>query len=220
MKILALHASVNSHDNDAKGAFIPQAIRFAKARRAAGDTVELVPFDNSIANRAKRRDAFLELLGKAEQFDALAYFGHGLRTGLPSAAITMVDLSALVDRIHGKAAKNLRVVLYACSTAETMTGGTNGDGGLADRLRDQLSKAGHVGWIDAHTVPGHTTINRMTRRFYMDGAAEGTGGTWIIAPGSPEWKAWGDALHDDEAFRFGFPFMTESEIHARLARAA
>lgn len=221
MRILVLYASKNTpgHGNDAGGAFIPQAQVFAKARRAAGDTVELVPFDNLMGNG--RRDAFLKLISQAAPFDALAYFGHGLRTGLPSAGVTFASDLKLAEVIHAKAAKNLRVILYACSTAGAPGADRDrldGDGGFADRLRDALSKLGHVGWIDAHTIAGHTTINRYTRRFYMDGEAEGTGGTWIVAPGSPEWGAWGDALKNDQAFRMGFPFMAESEIHKRLAQ--
>ena len=88
MRILALYASKNAHGNDARGAFIPQATLFARARRAAGDEVELVPFDPTIADRARRRAAFLALIEQAKPFDAIAYFGHGLRTGLPSAGFT------------------------------------------------------------------------------------------------------------------------------------
>lgn len=220
MRILSLYASKNQHGNDATGAFIPQAIGFAKARRAAGDVVEHVPFDPTIVDRAARRRAFLGAIEAAQPFDALVYFGHGLRTGLPSAGITMATLPALVAAIRRKASKRLIVTLYACSTAGAPGRDRDkleGDGGFADELRDALSVAGHVGWIDAHTVAGHTTVNRMTRRFYLDGVARGTGGAWLVAPGSPEWAAWGRALKADPSFRFGFPFLTASELHARLA---
>lgn len=225
MRILALYASKNTpgHGNDAGGAFIPQAQVFAKMRRAAGDEVEIVPFDNLIANRKARVEAFRDLIGMNGLFDALVYFGHGLRNGLPSAGERVEDVAWLAQRIHASACARLIVTLYACSTAGAPGADRDkleGDNGFADRLRDELSKLGHVGWIDAHTIPGHTTINRYTRRFYMDGKGEAVGGRFIVAPGSPEWGAWGDALKDDQGFRMGFPFMTEAEIYARLARAA
>jgi len=220
MRILVLYSSKNTHGNDAVGAFIPQAMRFAKSRRAVGDVVDLVPFDPTIADRATRRARFLSLIEAAEPFDAFVYFGHGLRTGLPSAGFTLATLPALVSALRAKSrTKRLIVTLYACSTANTpLRGGVDGDGGFADRLRDLLSLGGVSGWIDAHTVAGHTTINRMTRRFYMDGKTEGVGGGWIVAMGSPEWRAWGAALKSDESFRFGFPYMTETDIVAHLAQ--
>jgi hypothetical protein len=224
MKILALYASKNTTKPDATGAFIPQAQVFAKARRAAGDTVTLVPFDNLLPPRA-RFQAFCDILRNAETYDALAYFGHGTRRGLPSAGVTMGDITKLADAIHAKAAPHVIVTLYACSAANTPVvdnrktadfEGIDGDGGCADILRDNLSAKGHTGWIDAHTVAGHATINRYTRRFYMNGQSGGTGGTWLVAPGSPEWDSWGDLLRNDRSLRFGFPYMTEKQLHERL----
>lgn len=224
MKILALYASKNTTKPDATGAFIPQAQVFAKARRAVGDSVALVPFDNLLPGPARFR-AFCDLLRGAEQYDALAYFGHGTRRGLPSAGVTMDLIWALGDAIHAKASPHLVVTLYACSSANTPVvdrrgtpeiEGIDGDGGCADLLRDNLSLKGHTGWVDAHTVAGHTTINRYTRRFYMNGQSGGMGGTWLVAPGSPEWDSWGDALRTDHSLRFGFPYMTEKQLHERL----
>lgn len=220
MKILALYASKNQHGKDATGAFIPQAKLFSKRRATLGDEVELVPFDPTIADRAKRRAAFLDLIRAAGPYDALAYFGHGLRTGLPSAGITMVTLPALVDAIHTKASKRVIVTLYACSTAGAPgmdRDRLEGDGGFADELRDALATLGHIGWIDAHTVPAHTTQNRMTRRFYLDGMGPGTGGAWLVAPGSPEWASWGRHLRAvGDPLRFDFPFLTAGDLYARL----
>ena len=219
MKILAIHASKDTpnHLHDAVGAFIPEAIGFQKARTAVGDVVDREPFDNSLEDYSARRAAVLTLIRKAAPFDAFAYFGHGLRTGLPSAGFSLQTIGPLVDALHAAMPKDVRIVFYACSTANSPNGGVDGDGGFADELRDRLSLLGHTGWLDAHVVPGHTTINRMTRRFYLDGLARGTGGTWLVAPGSPEWAAWGRELEDDKPLRFGFPFMTSTEVHAKLA---
>ena len=222
MRNLALYASVNAHGNDAKGAFIPQATLFAKHHRAAGHVVELVPFDPTIAVRAKRRAAFLAIIAASSSFDAIVYFGHGLRTGLPSAGFTLEQIDELAGAIHAKASKRLIVTLYACSTAGAIGRDRDkleGDGGFADELRDRLSVLGHTGWIDAHTTAAHTTINLYTRRFYLDGIAKATGGAFIVAPGSPEWKSWHGALKTDAPFRFGFPFMTATDILAHLRRS-
>lgn len=216
MRILALNATKNTDKPDAQGAFIPQSEGFAKYRRAHGDIVESVGFDNLLPD-VKRRGAFVDAIRNASKFDALVYFGHGTRRGLPSAGFTLATIDALVDAINARAAENLIIALYACSTANTpIAGGVDGDGGFADVLRDKLSTLGHKGWIDAHTIAGHATINRYSRRFYLSGDGPGTGGTWLIAPGSPEWGAWGELLKSDRDLRFGFPFMTEGELHARL----
>lgn len=222
MKILALYAGYNSvGKNDATGAFIPESIHFEKYREKAGDVVDRIAFDNTIKDKPSRKARFLEKIETAPQakYDAVAYFGHGLRTGLSSASIGNLDVGMVATVLSDKLEKDCRIILYACSTAGAPGSDRNkleGDGGFADRLRDVLSIAGHTGWVDAHTVPGHTTINRMCRRFYMDGESPGTGGTWLVAPGSSEWKAWGEYLNANRDFRYGFPFMTEKQIHDLL----
>lgn len=231
-KILSLYASKNKGaSRDASGAFIPQAKVFRQTREAAGDLVISVPFDNGSMFPGARRKAFLgaidagrsllRSLHQAERFDAIAYFGHGLRTGMPSAGFGTLSLGPLVQALHAALEQEARVVLYACSMAEAPAAGKgiDGDGGYADLIRDQLSVLGHTGWVDGHTIAGHATINRYTRRFYMDGRAPATGGTWLVAPGSPEWREWGNDLKHEHTFRFGFPFMSETEIHAHLRAA-
>ena len=219
MRILSLNATINSpgHGNDAGGAFIPQSIRFSRARKAAGDVVESAGFDNSLVDQSKRRAAFLGLVDAAQPFQALAYFGHGLRTGLPSAGVSMAHVDAMASALARKASGSLAVVLYACSTAGAPGADRDrldGDGGFADALRDRLGSLGLTGHVDAHTIAGHTTVNRYTRRFVM---GETTGGKFIVEPNSPLWAKWGERLKEDEAFRFGFPFMDVAEIRTALA---
>lgn len=225
LRIVALYAGHNEHGNDAGGAFIPQARGFARVRTLAGDRVELRAFDNR-GPAASRRRAFLrELEGACEaaggRIDALAYFGHGLRRSLPSAGLAAARIGELAAPLHLYGAPRLVVVLYACSAAagprDVRGVVETGDGGYADTLRDALATFGHVGHVDAHTVAGHTTINRYTRRFHMDGKGPGIGGTWLVAPGSPHWPAWGAALKSDHGLRFGFPFMDEAALFRRLA---
>lgn len=217
MRILSLYSSVNVHGNDAKGAFIPQAVRFKRVREAMGDTVESLPFDPTSKNVSAD---VLKMITNAQPFDAFIYFGHGTRRGLPSASMGYTSVGKLSAALASKAiGKRLVVVLYACSTANTPDAKAvdTGDGGFADQLRDALSVLGVRGWVDAHTVAGHTTVNRYTRRFDMDGKGPGIGGSWLVAPGSTLWKAWGDKLKSDEGFRFGFPFLDVAGVVARLA---
>jgi len=98
VKILALYASKNAHGNDARGAFIPQATLFARHRRAAGDDVELVPFDPTIPVRAKRRAAFLALIAASTGFDALAYFGRGTSTCQGSKTTSETGMAATLQQ--------------------------------------------------------------------------------------------------------------------------
>lgn len=51
-------------------------------------------------------------------------------------------------------------------------------------------------------------------------AAPGMGGTWLVAPGSPLWVRWQEALHNrDEGgstLRLRYPIMTAAEIEKEL----
>ena len=219
MNILVLHASENTHDNDAGGAFIPEAINFNKHRTAQGDTVQVIPFKNSLP-QGKRLDEFLKLIDGANPFDAFVYLGHGLRNGLPSAGLTQASRKRFTDLLIKKAKnkKSLYVTLFACSAAETTTGQPGGEGGFADKVRDDLVDAGFTqGWIDAHSVPGHATQNSMLRRFYLSKEQEASGGSWLVAPGSPEFAQWRKKLNSPwkkDPFRFNFPYMTATQVLA------
>lgn len=216
-RIFAIYAGTNTpgHGNDAGGAFIPESINFAKYRQTLGDVVERVQFDNVEPNKAKRRAKFLELVSKAKPFDAFAYFGHGLRNSLSSAAIGQPERKALVDLLVSKADRGrLVVTLYACSTGETTTGAAGGEGGFADRLRDDLAAAGMVGWVDAHTCAAHTTQNPYVRRFIM-GERGNVGGDWLVEPKSAEWARWRQRLNSkwrDDPFRFVFPYLSAADV--------
>lgn len=219
MNILVLHASKNSanHGNDAGGAFIPEAINFNKHRTTLGDKVTVVPYDNNLP-QGKRLESFLKLIEDAEPFDAFVYLGHGLRNGLPSAGVTQASRKRFTDLLvkKSKSKTKLIVTLFACSTAETTTGQPGGEGGFADKVRDDLVVAGFTeGWIDAHPVPGHATQNSKVRRFYVSTEEASKGGTWLVAPGSPEFPKWKEKLNSkwrDDPFRFDFPYMTATQI--------
>lgn len=231
MNVLVLHATKNTGGKrDATGAFMPESGRFAEQlKRLHPDAhVVRVGFDNTLLPRHRRAQVEKVIaLGPAGDgaghWDRVALFCHGTHRGLQTGH-TLATLprlvAALAPRLRGP--NHAIITLYACSTADgkdTKAKGPGGDGGFADRLRDKLSVLGFLGHVDAHSTVGHTTINPFVRRFYLDGQAEGYGGDWIVAPGSPEWRTWVRRLADkNDTLRFDFPSMTLPEVDSALAR--
>lgn len=221
MKILVVHNAYNSpgHENDAGGAFIPEAINFAKHRKALGDDVTLRAFDN-LMSAVERPKAFLGIVEQAPAFDAFVYLGHGLRNSMSSANISGANRTKLAKLLAEKALdkKHLVVTLYACSTGETTTKQADGEGGFADRLRDDLVDAGITGgWVDGHTIAAHATMNPYLRRFTISAAEKDGGGDWVIEPNTHGWATWRARLKAkwrDDPFRFDFPYMTLAQIRA------
>lgn len=219
MHILVMHATTNTTKPDATGAFIPEAINFRKYRESLGDTVEVIGFDNKLPP-PKRAPAFLKQLEGAKPFDAIVYIGHGLRNSLPSAGITSTYRTKFTQLIQSKSLSKTKVfvTLFACSAAETTTGQPGGEGGFADKLRDDLVALGFSeGWIDAHPVPGHATQNSQVRRFFISAEQAPKGGTWLVTPGSPEFPKWRSKLNSkwrDDPFRFQFPYMSQADVLA------
>lgn len=223
MNILVVHASKDTDKPDASAAFIPESINFTKHRESLGDVVQNIGFDNSLS-QTKRFQEFLKLIDGANNFDAFVYIGHGLRTGLPSCGTTMSNRKQLTDLLFkkSKSKTKLFVTLFACSAAETMTKQLDGEGGMADKIRDDLVALGMTGaWCDAHPVPGHTTQNSLVKRFYINNEQKDHGAQYLIAPGSPEFSVWRKKLNSkwrDDPFRFDFPYMSSTEIHTELAK--
>lgn len=216
MQILVIHNTKNTHGvNDAGGAFIPEAINFNKYRTSLGDKVQVCGYDNLLP-QAERTKAVFKLIKDATPFDAFVYLGHGLRNSLSSANITQAKRPEFTKLLASKAAtKNLFVTLYACSTAETtVKGAEDGEGGFADKVRDDLVALGFTGWVDGHTVPGHATQNSLLRRFVMD-PNDTMGGDFLVVPKSAEFAQWKAKLNSkwrDDPFRFQFPYMTQADI--------
>lgn len=217
MRALILHPLHNTGTKrDATGAFIPEAKAYAKhLTDAYMDVVgvDVVGFDNRATKPARRRET--EAAIRAATTGHVALFCHGLARGIQTGH-DLTTVATLADALAGSAGPSGRLVvtLYACDAADTRTGGPGGDGGFADALRDALSERGITGHVDAHATTGHTTRNPYVRRFYMDGAAAGTGGDWLVAPGSPKWRAWVRALRGD--MRWRFPWLTPAEIDGAL----
>ena len=219
--ILPQHNSPGKRD--VTGAFRPEAKRFAESLHERGFSTHTHAFDNK-ASKAKRRAEVERAIwegvfhsdgiGIDGLWDVVAFFCHGFTRGMQTGH-DMATVGDLAETIALRSSDTVVVPLYACSTASTRTGAPGGDGGFADALRDALSERGKRGHVDAHDTVAHTTKNPRVRRFWMDGEAAGTGGDWIVAPGSPKWRAWRAALKGP--MRFAFPFMSPAEVDGALS---
>lgn len=218
MKLIIAPMFNSGDKRDATGAFQLEARAFRFTHR---EETPVKLFDNSKGMSAR----FAEVMAWINActpgtVDTLATFCHGFKAGL-QIGVTLANAGKFADALAQACAPYPRVVLYACDAARDGDNerdddddpGPGGEGGFADRLRDELVKRGVLATIYAHATAGHTTWNPMMRRFDPDDLA---GGRWIVTPHSPEWRAWKRALRGN--LRFRFPFMTQAEIEAELAR--
>jgi len=229
--ILVLYSNKNSRGkHDATGAFIPEAKKFAK--------LHAVPKENVIGMKLvgvpkwKRKERTLNIIhnaGTYRDLDAIACFGHGWPNGI-QFGLTRPDISTLCALLKRKAAKDLKIVLYACLAAENdvrdskrVELGPATDGGFADELRDQMVRECiKYGWVDGHKTAGHTSWNPYLVRFRCDAVMSelcgAVGGAWLVQPGSEYWSKWISKLKVNAAgMRYRFPFMSELQIKAELA---
>ena len=227
MTILAIYSSINTHcKNDASGAFIPEAQEFARRYNiASGDMLSL---DCVNFPAKQRREEVCSFIRNKKDVELIGIFCHGWPTGL-QIGLNKPHIELLVQYLKLCARKDVKIVLYACSTASNketrkikvpLNIGPGTDRGFADSLRDSLLKNGFSGgWIDAHKTAGHTTRNPFVVRFYVEPTFEGDwdvpGGEWLVSPKSKLWKDWRELLQTD--FRFEFPVLSEREIYTRLS---
>jgi hypothetical protein len=223
--ILVLYSSKNVEGKrDATGAFIPEAMTFAKHHE--------VPEDNMLGIEcpgvpAKRRfsEVCMHLRNKTN-IKWIAMFCHGYSSGM-QFGMSKKNIPILVKYMEMSCRKNLKLSLYACSTASTNKNtrklsmpGT--DNGYADKLRDGMLKAGFKGgWIDAHLTPGHTTQNPFVLRFYTEPSFEKDwdmpGGEWLVSPKSKLWRKWKRCMQNRKSmFRFRFTEYTEEQLYEFL----
>lgn len=218
---LALCPTTNRRGKkDVTGAFLPEALAFTELRAGEGWTALFREFDNTQSKRAIRREVESTILSVNEPIDCLAIFCHGYRRGLQTGHNSW-NVKNLSKAIAANAAKDIKIVLYACDTGrdgdnqrwDDTRPGPGGEGGFADRLRDALVRLGlSGGWVDAHTIAGHTTKAPFVRRFYIDEEATNDGGSWVVSPGSPEWKSWRKLLRKNRTARLSFPLHTQKTI--------
>lgn len=224
MTVLVLHAIRNSPPspaypkgrNDARGAFIPEAIGFAKRAAELGPAMRR-GFDNTRpeAARAREVESLITSASPVHQVTVLAIMCHGFRNRLQTGH-TLATVGRLARAIRAVCVDDVRIALMACSTAASRRKLPDGEGGFADALRDELVKLGcRGGWVDGHSTAAHATRNPFVRRMYTEPGLEG--GTWLVEPLTRLWKPWRDALEGE--MRFRFPTRTIEQVRAELGGA-
>ena len=156
----------------------------------------------------------------------IAMFCHGYSTGM-QFGLSKKNAPCFAEVLKKSCTKDLKITLYACSTASTSKNtrkismpGT--DNGYADTLRDSMLMQGFKGgWIDAHLTPGDTVYNPFVIRFYTEPAFEKEwdlpGGEWLVSPKSVLWKKWKRCLQNTKSnFRFRFTQYTEEQLYEFL----
>lgn len=187
------HNKIGRHD--ATGAFIPGAKKFSSTHNVS----KLVMLGE---DHKKNRKLMLDSLQQASGLDVVAYFGHGVISGLPSAGIHWSDLTPLASAISSAVNPGARVLLYACSS------------GAPDCFAEHLAKRGNEKFtVYGHTIPGHSFTNPYVTRFPY--APDST--PFLVPPGDPLWTQWYRQLKTDGSEMWlRFPFMTKEELHEFL----
>lgn len=177
-------------------------------------------FDNR-RQHGERRAEVLGCLAKGREVSAVAWFCHGWEVGI-QAGFTCQQLPELAAALKTVCMPDLVVALYCCTTGadrdprtSERRPGPGGDGGFADRLRDELCELGVRATVYAHTVAGHTTKNPWVRVFAPD---ERAGGQWLVEPGSPLWPTW-ERLMQTTDVRLKYPFVSREALELWLTRA-
>lgn len=258
--MLILTPDRNVHRRDYSIVFGPEAERY---KRALDNHGKLSDRFNSTIHKinvarpmARRRAQTLDIIDSVPSgtLDGVTFFMHGWPKGIQCGfrlndAKTFVDhlVPKLRDGVGTAVSMPLIINLFCCLTGDVPGSGNSdakklgpgGDGGFADRVRDELCRAGYP-WVKvyAHTTKGHSTRNPFVRVMHGDGSpVGGDGGRFAIPPPkrgapSPMWKAWKAALWTTKGsrwqrgqllfggsrkdFRFLAPFMTTAELHAEL----
>lgn len=211
---------------DVTGAFMPEARAFCLQHGLLADQVK--QFNNFVPMPARavqvRQWIQREMV---DSVDTVAFFAHGWKDGI-QAGFRVADpagvasAARLAQSLADVCTRTPTVILYCCDTArdddtdreDDTRPGPGGNGGFADKLRDQLGHFGIAATIYAHTTAGHTTWNPWVRRFDPDEVA---GGHWVVEPHSELWLRWRRALHG--TLRFRFPFMSTAEIEHELRKS-
>lgn len=224
MRAVVLLPDENHKRSDWSGAFHPEALTFARTHGIPDQNVVQIDIPKP---KAHMRRQCVEAIRKAAQggaLDVVAFFCHGWKTGLQLGwdLRTARELAAVIAECGQP---YVDVVLYACDAGRDTDGqrkddlkvGPGGDGGFADRLRDELCRAGRTYCrVYAHVTAGHTTRNPWVRVFPGNGSSVGgMGGHFLVPPKTPLWGPWKAALRGD--LRFWFPVMHVEEVHRELA---
>lgn len=217
---------------DFTGAFLPEIRSFMSAHGIDSKKNHLmVALDGNETRRRKWVMDFITKRSNEEKKapDTLVFACHGFtnRIELGIRSSHLGDFAKLLRELHVQHGTpnqdQITVILYCCSTGDGP--GDGGDGGFADRLRDALCAHGFTNCrVVGSETAGHTTMNSRKRLFDgMGSPVGGTGGMWIVQPGTPLFAKWRKALTATKTkvsharnFRYEFPFMTIAQIHKWL----
>jgi len=213
---------------DYTGAFLPECKQFMSLWKIPGANHLKVNLGTSELTRYQALKKFItertQATGKAPT--SLVFFCHGLKNKI-QLGINLTnarEFSKFIADLHTQQGGGLGssfispvVVLYACSTGSGP--GVGGDGGFADKFRDALCEAGLTECrVYGHETSGHTVRNPRKRVFEGRGSTiGGTGGTWLIAPGTPMFRTWQRELaKPSSSLRYRYAYLTLAGLHYEL----
>lgn len=207
MRGFAFYPTTNMPGRRDAAEFQHEAFVFAELH---GLELRAIPNDQSMSRR--RNAVSSALLSTRVPLDCVAFFCHGWQRGI-QAGYALATVKDLARRIAVASTPDVVVPLYACSAAR---GGVGGDGGFADRLRDELCRYGATGCrVYGHTTAGHCTRNPFVRVF--EGPLPAQGGHWVTAPAPPSSTRFKAALQaDGSTLPYLFPFLGPEELHSAV----
>lgn len=204
---------------DTSTVFTPEAKRFVALHGG-----RVFRFNNSLVFR-KRARQILEELAKETDLDYVAFACHGWEG--PNAGIqagfNLGNVAILARAIAAATHRSPYVPFYCCEVGsdndrddkDDNVPGWAGDGGFADRLRDELALAGDSPRVIAHTMTAHATFTPYVRVF--DGNAPAAGGPWLIGPSEIYWRRWRLALRTGD-LRLRIPFLSREAIISEITK--
>lgn len=193
MRGLVFAQSVNMNDKrkDATGAFIPGATYFTR-KHSLGKPIWL--------DDTGDKKTMIDGIAKASDVDVIVYFGHGVRSGLPSADIWWKDLPALTQAVRSAAAPGCQVILFAC---------TSGEQGCFGNQLSKLLEYKYKVW--GHTCVGHSFTNPYVTSYPHEG-----GSPFLIEPKGPLWAKWYKLIKSKSDIWARFPFLTKEQVETEI----
>lgn len=124
--------------------FLPAAGAFRQYLRQEGYQVNQISFEVNTLEDSSERDSVRTQIGNFQNnYDLVAYFGHGGSHSLISSDMTVRQFC---DIFRGRINRGAKIILYACSTGTP--------GGFAEQISRQFADS---------TVYAHTTAEDATR---------------------------------------------------------
>lgn len=214
--ILVLRPDRNHKLSDYTGAFLPESTLFSRYHRRVGRKVIEHEINIDKGPVRRRREVLEAIRSWSESYviDAVAFFCHGWPTGIQLGfRLAHVELLAKALAAANPTGNATTVSIYSCLTGK---GPAHGDGNFADELRDALCVEGQIyGRTMGHATSGPAEQNPYVRLFDGNGSpVGGTGGNWIVRPGTAQWAKWRRAMKG--GLRHRFPWMPVEKIHRYL----